>query len=236
MVCDALPMRVTAYIDGFNLYYRRLKRGPGRAYKWLDLSALADALAGPGHDVVAVRYFTARITERPDDPHAPVRQDFYLKALGEDPRITTHLGEFKDRRKWRPPVEETMREIARERNPQGHPTLEVYDTEEKGSDVNLASYLLLDAFQDRMEAALVVSNDADLCTPVSIVQRELGCDVWVANPEPRHRTRRKGLTRGSVIPEASLHFAITTTVLGECQLPDSVQVGPWRISRPTEWA
>jgi hypothetical protein len=38
--------------------------------------------------------------------------------------------------------------------------------EEKGSDVNVASHLLLDVFLNRIDAALVISNDSDLRFPV----------------------------------------------------------------------
>jgi hypothetical protein len=37
--------------------------------------------------------------------------------------------------------------------------------EEKGSDVNLASHLLLDAFQNSFDVGAVLSNDSDLVEP-----------------------------------------------------------------------
>jgi len=43
----------------------------------------------------------------------------------------------------------------------GAQTVKVIKTEEKGSDVNLATYLLVDAFRDDAEAFVVVSNDSD---------------------------------------------------------------------------
>ena len=46
---------------------------------------------------------------------------------------------------------------------------EPYTLEEKGSDVNLAAYLLDDAWQDRFEAAAVLSNDTDRVTPIRMV-------------------------------------------------------------------
>lgn len=58
------PMATIVYIDGFNLYYGALR---GTPYKWLDLEALSQRLL-PKDDVHLVRYFTARITARPDDP------------------------------------------------------------------------------------------------------------------------------------------------------------------------
>ena len=57
------------------------------------------------------------------------------------------------------------------RMPRSHPpsvgpeTVEVLRTEERGSDVNLASYLLLDGFRGDCEATVVISNDSDLKVP-----------------------------------------------------------------------
>ena len=48
--------------------------------------------------------------------------------------------------------------------------------------MNLASYLLLDAFREDCEVAIVVSNDADLKTPIELAISELGIDVGVLNP------------------------------------------------------
>lgn len=60
----AARARAIVYVDGFNLYFGALK---GTPYKWLDLDALARRLA-PNDDIVAVRYFTARVTTRRSDP------------------------------------------------------------------------------------------------------------------------------------------------------------------------
>ena len=40
--------------------------------------------------------------------------------------------------------------------------LRVMKTEEKGSDVNLATHLLVDAFDDAFNIAVIISNDSDL--------------------------------------------------------------------------
>ena len=58
----------------------------------------------------------------------------------------------------------------------------VWKTEEKGSDVNLASYLLLDGFQKNYEVAAVLSNDSDLIEPVRIVKQVLGLPVGLLSP------------------------------------------------------
>ena len=59
-------------------------------------------------------------------------------------------------------------------------------TEEKGSDVNLASHLLRDAFLKQFEVAVLISNDSDLAEPVRIVAQELKFAVGIINPHQYH--------------------------------------------------
>jgi hypothetical protein len=59
-------------------------------------------------------------------------------------------------------------------------------TEEKGSDVNLASHLLRDAYGRRFEVAVLVTNDSDLAEPVRIVAQEIGLPVGLLNPHQFH--------------------------------------------------
>jgi hypothetical protein len=47
-------VRTVVYIDGFNLYYRRLKRAP--QFKWLNLKALCDSILAPPMVVTRVNY------------------------------------------------------------------------------------------------------------------------------------------------------------------------------------
>jgi hypothetical protein len=54
--------------------------------------------------------------------------------------------------------------------PGGPTTVRVLKTEENGSDVNLATYLLSDAYEQVFEKAVVISNDSDLCTPIALVR------------------------------------------------------------------
>jgi hypothetical protein len=122
-------MRVCVYVDGFNLYYRALRRTP---HKWLDPIALARALLETDDTIECLRYFTARVSARASDAEAPRRQEIYLKALRSLPAVRIHYGRFLPKTKMRPLVSD----------PQTY--VEVHDTEEKGSDVNLASYLLHD--------------------------------------------------------------------------------------------
>ena len=59
----------------------------------------------------------------------------------------------------------------------------IRDTEEKGSDVNLATRLLVDGFNGEYEQAVVVSNDADFVGAIRYVRDGLGLRVTLVNPD-----------------------------------------------------
>lgn len=82
--------RTIIYVDGFNLYYRALK---GTPYKWLNLKALASQLLRPDNRIVAIKYYTARVTGA-TDPGSPRRQQAYLNALHSIPEVEIHFGRF----------------------------------------------------------------------------------------------------------------------------------------------
>jgi hypothetical protein len=209
-------MRTNVYVDGFNLYFGCLK---GTAYKWLDLDALAQALLG-APSPQRIRYFTARIKGR-DDPAAPVRQDVYLRALGSLPNVSVHLGSF---------VTTTVRMPLAPPPAAGPRTVAVSKTEEKGSDVNLATCLLADAFRGDCDAAVVVTNDSDLASPVRVVARELGIPVGLINPH-RGRTSRTLLEQGVGFVKPIRPWALAAS-----QLPDAVAVRGRKVFKPPEWA
>jgi len=52
-------VRTIVYIDGFNLYNRRLKPNP--QFKWLNIKALCDLILSAPMKVTKVNYYTARV-------------------------------------------------------------------------------------------------------------------------------------------------------------------------------
>ena len=131
-------MITNLYIDGFNLYYRALKDTP---FRWLDLWKLAETLF-PQDAIHRVCYFTARLDARPGNLTQPQRQQAYLRALAAMPGFDAYYGVFRSGVKRRPLAEPTP----------GLPThVLVRDSEEKGSDVNLATRLLVDGFNGEYE-------------------------------------------------------------------------------------
>lgn len=67
-------MRVNVYIDGFNFYFGAVR---GTPYRWLDFSKLCRLLLPRDH-VNRIRYFTALVEARPDDPTKQQRQQTFI--------------------------------------------------------------------------------------------------------------------------------------------------------------
>jgi hypothetical protein len=208
-------VQVNVYVDGFNLYYGALKARP--ACKWLDMDAFAQQLLLPGQTLHRIRYFTARVSAI-QDPRTPQRQDTYLRALKTIPHLTVHEGTFKTNAVTLP-LEKPLASGAR--------MARVLKTEEKGSDVNLATYLLLDAFKKDADVALVVSDDFDLEQPLCLAQQELGLQIGLASP------RCKTWLRSAV--SASFYRPVREPTLLACQFPGQLQDAQGTITRPAVW-
>src|SRR5947209_10356282 len=152
------------YIDAFNLYYGCLK---GTAYKWLNLEQFCQ-LHFASDTVHRIHYCTARVKPRPSDPHQPVRQQTYLRALRTLPCVTIHYGHYLEKKVMMPYANP----------PAGGPaTVQDIKSEEKGSDVNIATTLLVDAIDGDFEKAVEVSNDSDLAYQIEVVRKKLGLQV-----------------------------------------------------------
>lgn len=202
------------YVDGFNLYYGSVKDTP---YKWLDIAKLCSLLL-PSHKINRIRYFTAIVRGRPDDPQQPQRQQTYLRALKTIPNLSVHYGHFLT----------NIKRLPLANPPQSGPrTVEVLCTEEKGSDVNLATYLIIDGLNKDYDVAVVVSNDSDLVLPVRFVRDELGLSVGNLNPHPQ---RSRDLAK--VI---SFYKPIRKGALGASQFPPTLEDAQGIISKPAEW-
>ncbi len=215
--------KASVYVDGFNLYRRLLAGYP--QHKWVDLEALMDRVL-PEYDVIQVSYFTAIIKALPGkDPSSPQRQQAYLRALTTLPRVKIFMGKFRvDKRKMiLHPVE-----IQEDGQPR---CVIVKKTEEKGSDVALASRLLIDAMRGVSDVYVLCTNDSDLVMPLALAQEELGADVGLLSPmEPKRSSNE--LKQANPV----WHRQITPEDLAMSQLPDEVHDSKGRIIRPEKWS
>ncbi len=228
-------MTVWAYIDGFNLYYGAIREAERRglgSFRWLDPVALVRKLA-PGDTVPRVKYFTALVTPLPTDPAQQARQLVYWKALRTLPEIEITEGRFQHGRRsmptWTSAVE-AQRLVAQGLTPHLR-RVEVWRSEEKGSDVNLATHLVHDAHLSRFDKALVISNDSDLREAIRVVVREVGRPVVVCNPSPWADMAR------DLSQVATERRRLRVGALAACQLPDPTAdpASGERIAKPKEW-
>lgn len=243
-------MRVGVYVDAYNLYYGgRASCGRGTAgWRWLDIRALAQGLLKersdwPGAGIKRVVYCSARV-DSADNPSGYADQDIYLKALIATGSVDhIEFGYYVARVKSLPLAV---------RKPNGRPQLvnpdwpvmiqdgagmpvsnarfmvSVAHREEKGSDVNVASHLLIDIFSGQIDAALVISNDSDLRFPIE--QARCRVPVGLVNPTP---AQTAGALRGLPTYGTGRHFwrKLTAGDFTRHQLPDPAA----GYSLPKDW-
>src|SRR5713101_6488968 len=83
---------------------------------------------------------------RSSHPDEPNRQAAYLRALQTTPGLSIHYGKFLPKIIQRPLVNPAVF---------GSRYVDVYTTEEKGSDINLKSHLIRDGFCAKYDVAVV---------------------------------------------------------------------------------
>jgi len=205
-------MRMYIYVDGFNLYYGCLKGSP---YKWLNLQKLSELLF-PNHTVAKIKYFTApiKIRENDRDHNRPNRQQIYLRALRTIPGLEIIQGSF-------------LSHVVTMRYADSTGYARVIKTEEKGTDVNIASHLINDGRKGLYDMAVVISNDSDLVEPVKIVIREMNLPVAVVSPFEKNTIELKRI--------ATLCKQIRKGVLKVSQFDPILTDTIGEITRPAQW-
>ena len=245
-------MRVGVYIDGLNLYYGgRSRFGRGTSgWRWLDLRLLGERLLTNRNDWTAhgaaisrVVYCTALVDTRlGQGSHR--RQQVYLAALRANSSFD-HLeqGRFALRlktaqlatrgRKGRPVVHTSrwpimVRDSHGRDVPDARFVVSYLNSEEKATDVNVASHLLFDVLTEQVEAAIVISNDSDLRLPIRLSRQRV--PVGTVNPSKK---RMAGDLKGQRDEGPGMHwwYQLTDDDFLASQLPHTV--GPFH--RPPGW-
>lgn len=201
--------KVTVYIDGFNLYYGVLSRN-GKGLKWLNLNAWCSSKFP--NDAVTIKFFTAKVTGK-RSPNKPMKQQMYWRALATLKNVQIIKGNF---------LEKDQKITI---------TPEVYvcgkTFEEKGTDVNLATHLVSDAYEGLFDSAVVVSNDSDMTEALRIVKErvKLPVDVWYPT-----KTITKSLSR-----YARNKFQIRHQSLKSFQFPVKITDRIGVLVKPIGW-
>jgi uncharacterized LabA/DUF88 family protein len=210
-LCVCELMKTNIYIDGFNLYYGCIKNTP---YHWLDVGKMCRLLL-PNDEINKIKYFTALVEARPNDPDQPVRQQTFLRALQTIPNLEIILGTF------------LSHEVKMPLSPIGNGYAKVIKTEEKGSDVNIATHLLMDCFRENYELAVVVSNDSDLLLPIQVVTKQFGKPVGLLNPQ-KH-------TSMALLPHVKFVKKIRGSVLKNSLFPEAMSDKNGEFLKPADW-
>ena len=136
------------------------------------------------------------------------------------PGLEIHYGAFRPRTKIRKLAEPVP----------GLPEyVRIVDSEEKGTDVNLATRLLVDGFGGAYEQAVIISNDSDLAGPMRYVRDELRRKVTVVNPDNNNYTHR------DLVDAATYVKRLRKSHLRRSQFPPAVSDAQGRITKPPGW-
>lgn len=245
-------MRIGIYVDGYNLYYgaRGLCGRGTPGWRWLDIRALAERLIATSPrwsnaTVHRIVYCTA-VIDAASNPSGFVDQDIYLKALRAASSVDhIEYGYYVARVKHAPLA---VRAQSRSGNPQlvnpqwpimvqdaqGNPipdarfVVSYAHREEKGSDVNVASHLLVDVLTSQVDAAVIISNDSDLKFPIAHARTKV--PVALINPSSNYLA---GALRGQASEGVGGHWwrQLTASDLHACQLATPIA----SHSRPAGW-
>lgn len=142
--------RVISYIDGYNLYFG-LKSAGWKRYYWLDVCKLSRNLTLKTQEIVATKYFTSRISSPPDKRQ---RQTQFIEALETATDAQIIFGQYTNS-DFKCPLCKGIDKVPKE----------------KMTDVNIATEMLTDAFQDQFDTALLITGDSDLTAPVRAIRR-----------------------------------------------------------------
>lgn len=209
-----MKQRTIIYVDGFNLYHGALKKTP---YKWLNIKTLVTSLIGEDKEIVAAKYFTARVSPRPNDPDQPMRQLMYFRAL-------TSMGFQIIYGRYLSHVVPMYKAHQVKGEP---PMVDVVKTEEKGTDVNIACSMVTDAADNLFDCAVLVSGDSDLTTPVKICIGKYGKRVGVLNPQ---KMKCHALEKA-----ATFYKHVRESALAGNQLPAVLEDSRGSFHKPKSW-
>jgi hypothetical protein len=162
---------------------------------------------------VHTKYFTSRVSGTPRDPDKPKRQNTYLEALQTLKDLDIFYGHY---------LPKPVRCYSCGATWVAH--------EEKMTDVNIAVSLLLDAYDNTFDTAVLVTGDSDLTAPIQEMRKRFpNRFLVVAFPPERESVKLRQVAQAS--------FIIGRKKLADSQCPDEViKPDGFKLIRPPSWA
>ena len=97
------------------------------------------------------------------------------------------------------------------------------------TDVNIATQILIDAYQDKYDMAMLISGDSDLVPPIKAIHGLfMNKRVFVVFPPKRHNTSMALVAKGSIM--------IGRKKLADSQFDNEVpKADGFILRKPKEW-
>lgn len=230
-------LRTAVYIDGYNLYYGRLR---GTPFKWLDVVQLFDSLLvhrDQNERLERVHFFTAPALANfaSHGQSSGEAQSAYHRALQtlHGDRIELIYGKHTfDKDGALLPVYVAGQPYDR------NSRVRVWKLEEKQTDVNLAIRMYRDVCKSRYDRVIVVSNDSDVEPALRAIRDDfphimIGVVATIRPPQAGNTARRPS---GSLSNIADWTLSsISDEQLHNAQLPKVVPTRKKAIRKPTHW-
>lgn len=199
--------RVIAYVDGFNLYFGIIDSGHIHS-KWLNVKSLIQSFLSQDQELIEVKYFTSMVS---NDSPKEMRQRKYISAL-ESVGVRIFRGKYEQKQVYCNNCSNTW-----------------WRTNEKMTDVNIATQLIMDAVENKFDVAILISGDSDLVPAISIVNEKYSPKyVTVFFPPGRENISVKNVASGS--------FIIGRKKIKDHQFPEMNKLeNGYKISKPDTW-
>jgi uncharacterized LabA/DUF88 family protein len=169
---------------------------------------LSENIIHDKQEIIEIKYFTSRVSNNPDKQK---RQSDYLEAL-ETVNVKIYYGHYQ-----RDKIE-------------CHVCGSVWlSYNEKMTDVNIATQMLIDAYKDKYDAAILISGDSDLVPPIKAIHEIFNNKrIIVAFPPKRNNNSVSLVAKGS--------FTIGRKKLAESQFEEEVEKRDgFKLKKPSTW-
>ena len=228
-----MRMDTIVYIDGYNLFYGRLRH---TAFKWLDPFKLFNTMAriqNPSADILKIKYFTAPVKANfaSHGQDSAKSQNAYHRALEHVYKDNLeiiygyHTVELGYPPRYQKPINKDDR-------------VEVWKFEEKQTDVNIALHMYKDAINENCSQQILVSNDSDLELPLKLIREDkpvltLGLIIPRPKPTKAQHSRPPNKTLSQYAHWTRSH--ILDQELQDAQFDDRIATCKKAILRPEYW-
>lgn len=226
-------MDTIVYVDGYNLFYGRLRNTP---FKWLDPVKLFQSISkiqNPLANIIKVKYFTAQVKANfaSHGQKSTQAQDSYHRALKQlygdmvDIIYGYHTVEMGYPPLYKKPIDKNDR-------------VEVWKFEEKQTDVNIALHMYRDATYNHCSQQILVSSDSDLELALKLVSEDkpkidLGLIIPRAKPIATGKSRPPNKRLSQYVAWTRNH--ILDQECKDAQLRDKIITSKKPILKPGYW-